>query len=108
MPCWELTATDQGRKKLKSGHSKYQAEYTATGLRAQHVYIGALMTVIQHYTTEKIPIFDETGIKNFIDIDFTAAMINIEDVRKALFKQGLMLEKRSRPMKVLIIRDTNL
>jgi hypothetical protein len=50
---------------------------------------------------------DETGMKDPIDIDFTAAMIDMEDVQKALSKQGLILKKSSKPMKVLIIRDSS-
>jgi hypothetical protein len=106
MPCWVLTATDQARKKLKSSYPKYQGESGAAGIHAKHLPMELLFAEIRHYAPPPyVPVFDETGIIDPIDIDFDAAMIDLEDVKKALSKHGLILEKTNRLMKVLIIRD---
>jgi thiol-disulfide isomerase/thioredoxin len=108
MPYWRLTATSEACKKLISTHLQYQAELEARGIHARHILIGEVVSQIIRYSMDHLPVFDETGIKNPIDINFTATMIDINDVRSALSKEGLILEKSSKMMKVLVIHDTDM
>jgi uncharacterized protein (TIGR03435 family) len=105
-PCWILTATDKAKKSLISSSSKTEFLSEAGHFSGRKVSMKNLVWQILHYKPDYIPVIDETGITQKIDLDFYATMIDMEDVQKALSKQGLILEKSSKPMKVLIIRET--
>jgi hypothetical protein len=107
MPYWKLTATEVAKKQLKSQYTKEKlVESGPTLFKCKGVKVEFLMAQVIHYSTERsIPFIDETGITGPIDINIKAAFIDIGDVRKVLRKYGLLLEKSTKPMQVLVIHD---
>ena len=75
-------------------------------MNAKSIYVSTLLTIMSSYNGDGLmPFIDETGIPGLIDINISAAMTDIEDLRKALEKQGLILQKGEVKRKVLVIRD---
>ncbi|MBO9563796.1 MAG: redoxin domain-containing protein [Niastella sp.] len=106
MPCWKLTATPEGMKRLttKGGPVKY--EESPDRLLYTNQPLEVLIRNIEYYSSQwAYPIIDETGITQRIDIELEAAKADFEDMRKALEALGLKFELVRRPMKVLVIRD---
>jgi hypothetical protein len=106
MPYWKLTATPQAKKKLLSTHTKPErVENGPEIINVKAIPIEELVAHIIHYSSGPMPIINETGITERIDINLEAAFIDIEDVRSALRKYGLLLEKSMKPMKVLVVKE---
>ena len=106
MPYWRLTSTEEAKQQLKTKSAK--TDYTAglTGIEGKKISTDfVLLWIEDHNGDELIPFVNETNIKGSIDINFSAVMTNMEDVRKELRKNGLILEKTMKEMKVLVIRD---
>jgi thiol-disulfide isomerase/thioredoxin len=109
MPYWKLTATAEAREKLKTRGEIGKTKFGPTGIDGKRLSIrDFIIPEIVKYSGEPIPIIDETGTTHLIDINFSAVMTNIDDVRKALQKHGLILEKSKKEFKVLVIRDLEL
>lgn len=104
MPYWSLTATEEAKGKLKSKSKTFEDERDATRIKAKKISMELVLAQIEQYNVG-IPIIDDTNIKGLIDIDFSANMMDIEDVRKEFKKLGLILEKNKKEFKVLVIRD---
>jgi thiol-disulfide isomerase/thioredoxin len=105
LPYWRLTATEEARRKLRSKSDVSSDENGPTGFKIKKVRIGYVLGVIQTFHDFNIPAIDETNIKEPIDISVDALMTDLDDVIKALRKQGLILEKSEKEFKVLVIRD---
>lgn len=110
MPVWKLVEIKPGSvKKLKTkGDAQFAtpgthaAGYTITNYPAKY-----LVATISFYMNDHQPPFvDETGVTGNIDFSLKADMTNIEDVRKAIRKQGFDLVKGNKEMKVLVISDS--
>ena len=48
---------------------------------------------------------DETGIIENIDIELDAILTDFEALKKELEKHGLLLEQKTKAMKVIVIKD---
>jgi hypothetical protein len=106
MPYWRLTITEAGKKKLKSIQAKAEVlERGPSGLRAKGITIGDLLDNIRGYNKSPMAILDETGFTSAIDINLVAALIDINDMRSAFLKEGLVLEESRKPMQVLVVKD---
>lgn len=103
MPCWKLIASSSA-KNLKTKSQNYEGEINAAGITAKRIQTTTILEFVENYTGEKLPFIDETNL-GFIDISFNATMTDINDVRGALHKHGLLLEKGTKEFKVLIIRE---
>lgn len=55
-----------------------------------------------------LPLIDETGIRNNVDVSFKAIMTDLSEVKAALQKLGLDVVKKKRLMKVIVIRESKL
>lgn len=109
MPYWSLTATGKALKSLITKSDKTEYYGDPSGIVAKRIPVKSLIGLIDQYAfaASGIPLLDETAITDKIDIEFHAALTDPHDVAKELRKLGLILEKREKPMKVLVIRDPN-
>jgi len=106
-PYWALTATPEGRVKLKTKFADQKPTGSApthTGFSWKNYPISDLVTQLCFYNTSKI-ILDETGIEGGTDINMDCALDDFNDVRKALQSNGLDLVLKYKPMTVLVIKD---
>lgn len=106
IPCWKLTATAEARQKLKSTAS-HSFSLEPTGITGKRITIENILSSVANYNADEraLPFFDETNIRDPIDLSFTAIMTDMNDVIRALKKHGLILSKGTREMKVIVIRD---
>jgi thiol-disulfide isomerase/thioredoxin len=107
-PTWKFIATAQAIKSLatKGGEKFVTKGSTAAGFTMVNSPGNLLLRLIGYYIDDyKTPFIDESGITGNIDFTIDADMTNVDDVRKALKKQGLDLIKEDQEMKVLVIRD---
>lgn len=107
MPYWRLTATEDAKRRLISKSSKVEYNLGPTLVDVKKFPISLVLGQVVAYNaeTERCPFIDETNIHNNIDISFSAVMTDMNNVRKALLKHGLILEKSEKAFKVLVIRD---
>jgi len=106
MPYWRLTATPEAKKKLRTKGGPSSLLDEPTGIIGKNISIDWILIQTARYNgDERFPFIDETGIIDKIDIHITAVMTVMDDVRKALSKHGLVLEKAKKEMKVLVFRD---
>jgi thiol-disulfide isomerase/thioredoxin len=110
IPAWKLIVTKPGvaeKLKTKGGEKFFSEGVTTAGYSFKNYSSSYLLVMLQasflevHY----FPFVDETGITGNIDFSIDADMTNLEDVRKALQKQGLDFVRGTHEMKVLVIRD---
>lgn len=107
MPYWRFTATEKARKNLRSTSENLEDERGPTGLNCKRISIGLVLSLVEEYNADEgIPFIDETNIKFLIDIELNAVMTDLPQMIKELKKQGLILEKSKKEMKVLVIRDS--
>jgi len=105
MPCWKLTATKEADR-LKTKSKEYQCDVGPAGINAKKISPESILEFVENYSRDKeMPFIDATNIP-YLDISFSAAMTELEDVQKELRKQGLLLEKSKKEMTVLIISDS--
>lgn len=106
MPYWRLTASRAATKQLASTAREHYFNADPISVTGRKIQTENILSVIRQYNNQQpIPFIDETGITGNIDISFNAVMTNLEDVRKTLSKQGLLLEIAHKEMTVLVIRD---
>jgi hypothetical protein len=106
MPCWKLTATAAAKQRLASRGPEHSFEASPSKYSCTGYPVAMLLHDIDYYRSDyDYPLIDETGITGNIDIRYTAAKTDFEDVRQALAKEGLLFELVRKPMKVLVIRD---
>ncbi len=105
MSCWNLKATDIARIKLKTKGGKPYNIGSFAELKMVNIPLYELIRHISNYSQPSLPIVDMTGITGHIDLELNATMMDIADVRRALASQGLILEKGTKDMKVIVVRE---
>lgn len=106
MPYWKLIVLDQkllDQDKSKCNRKERTGDHA--GIELKNVSINELLAVIYSYHQLEAPFVNESGIEYNIDINVDALMVNLEDIRKSLQKNGLDLVKSQRKMQVIVIRN---
>lgn len=109
MPYLALVATDKAKRDLPNIGKRGKSFNDMISIRLVNVPMRNVVTAVSTYTnlvTKNLPLIDETGIKDNIDISFHAVLTDFDDIRKALHQQGLNIVEKKKPMKVIVIRDT--
>jgi thiol-disulfide isomerase/thioredoxin len=106
MPCWELRASKEALKTLKS-RSKELIVYASdhSGFNLKGVSIREVLETVHAYHQSGLSLFDKTGIDFLIDIRIDADLTNFNDFKAALEARGLKLVPGQREMMVIVIRD---
>ncbi|MEJ0055979.1 MAG: DUF3738 domain-containing protein [Bacteroidota bacterium] len=108
MRAWKLVAKPGAIERLKTKGGKfYDSPGThAAGFEFRNVSSTWFADMISFYFPhDEDHVVDETGITGNIDFSLDADMTNVEDVRKAIQKQGFDLVKGKKMMKVVVVRD---
>lgn len=108
LPVWKLISTDprSGELLRTKGVTDSAAAFDVTQVKYANQPLRNLLLTLRYYNShQEMPIFDETGITGNIDIDISANMTNIEDVRKALRKYKLDIIRGEKEMLTLVISD---
>lgn len=121
MPVWNLVATKEASKKLKSkggkslfepidGSITRQADGSAVvsfpgGFKCVNGDFDNIFSTLMTYAWENNPpVINKAGIKGKVDIELDADMYNLEDIRRSLIKYGLDFQQDYLPMKVIVIK----
>lgn len=107
MPYLALVATDRAKRNLLNTGKRGKSFNDMISIRLVNVPMRNVVTAVSTYTdlvTKNLPLIDETGIKDNIDISFHAVLTDFDDIRTALHEQGLNIVKKKKPMKVIVIR----
>jgi thiol-disulfide isomerase/thioredoxin len=105
MPCWKIIRYGNASQSLRTKGGEPYWEESFSGVNFKNQPLSTLLLYIWSYYQEGPTFVDDTGIANNIDLDLHANMTDINDIRKALQKNGLDLVKRYRIMKTIVIRD---
>ncbi len=110
MPVWKLVASEKAKKKLvtKGGKPFFSGGVAGgvTGFTARNVNMSFFKMIITKYINEyKYPYLDETGISSNIDITVDALLMNFDQVKKELNRNGLDLVLDNKMMNVIVISD---
>jgi thiol-disulfide isomerase/thioredoxin len=106
MPCWKIVAEKNAEEliRTKGGPPSWTGSFSEFSLRNQP--INSLLVEIWGFHQYE-PIFvDETGFKFNIDLDVNAVLGDLDDIKKALRKNGLDLVRGEREMNTIVIRDS--
>ena len=105
--CFELTATNDGRKKLisKGGETKnFYNRYEGISYRNQP--IEKLLNLYFYASPQEFPIINKTGISGNIDIDLEVdSLKDFDEINQELSKKGLNLVEGTKKMIVMVITD---
>lgn len=105
MPCLKLIIHDDTKIKSQSKLSSKRNWFTHAGMGLYNVPVQKLIAALSTSLTDNRPIIDHTGIDFNIDIELSAIMYDLEDVRTSLQKKGFDLVPSFAPMQVLVIRE---
>ncbi|WP_188650883.1 TlpA family protein disulfide reductase [Yeosuana aromativorans] len=107
MPYWSLKSTKAGKKNLvtKGGASAYKGN-GFTYSQYTNMPIAQILLLLWGNNQVGPPFLDETGITENIDIELDAILTDFEQLKKELEKNGLLLEQKTKDMKVIVISDT--
>lgn len=105
MPCWMLTVTADAARNLRSKATAISTKADHAGFTYKKVKISKVLGKIYSYHQNEAPFFDMTNITYDIDLTIEADLTNLEDLRKVLAKQGIVLVKANKLMTVLVISD---
>jgi len=110
VPVWHLVANPSSiRLKTKGGNKRLDDKgdgSLATGFAVENFPVEQFLDLVSYYIRgNRPPFFDRTGISFNIDVNIDANMINLEDVRKSLNKNGLDLVLCEEDMTVVVIKD---
>ena len=106
MPCWKIVALKNAKNilKTKGGKPKWDGDFSQCTFRNQPMK-SLLVSIWGFHQYEPI-FFDETGIDYNIDLDIDTVFTDLNDVKRALQKNGLDLVKGEKEMKVIVVRDS--
>lgn len=111
MPVWVLRAKPGTGERLKTSTTSYfdidpDTRGMATGFSVKNTSIKDLLYGSVQYLQEVDgqPFFDETGIKNNVDITIKALMTDIDQVRRELKRNGFDLIQSEREMNVVVLK----
>jgi hypothetical protein len=109
MPCWIVTCTNDGRVRLRSKATVFSGVLDHAGFDYQHIDIGYLISVLAYYDSDTdMPFINETRIDYPIDLKVDALLTRREDFFAALRRAGIVIDRATRPMKVLVlVKDKN-
>lgn len=108
LPYWKLVASEKAKINLKTkGGAFYSSPgKVAAGVTLKNCPMEIFTGAISGFTQDQpMPIIDETGIRNNIDIKLDCVMTDLDDLRRCLKAKGLDLIRGEKTMKVLVIRD---
>ncbi|TKC59100.1 hypothetical protein FBD94_16305 [Pedobacter hiemivivus] len=105
MPCWMLTMTEKAAQDLRSKAVTSSIKGNSSGFAFKKVKMARVLQEIMMYNQNEDPILDMANITYEIDLTIKADMTNLEDLRKVLAQQGIILMKARKLMTVLVISD---
>jgi thiol-disulfide isomerase/thioredoxin len=109
MPYLALVASDEAKIKLKNQNKKGESNESIAHLNYINRPIKNLINTISYNCDliydKNLPLIDETGIEENIDISLNAVMTDLDDVKRALKEQGLEIVQKMKDMKCIVIRD---
>lgn len=91
--------------RIKSKGGKSTREADAFSIKLQNQPIRIFIGLLTDFYRNSYPIYDETGLKEYIDIDIICKITDVNDLNKELNKYELELVLEDRPTDVLVIRD---
>jgi len=106
MPVWRLIALPGAAAKLATKGGIPQSSGDAVGFKMSNINPKSLLDFVTRYLqVDMVPFFDETGIKDNIDITVDALMTDPADIRRALNDYNLDLILDKKEMLVIVIKD---
>ena len=105
-PCLKLVAVPGTSEKLRTkGGARSWESIPHAGFVAKNISFKDFLGWLNFHISSKWYWEDETGLTGNIDIDLDCIPNNLEDLRKALKRNGLDLVDAKKDMQVLVIRD---
>jgi hypothetical protein len=106
VPVWKLVAMPGAAAKLKTKGGTPQSSGGAAGFTMRNINPKSLLDFVARYLeVDLVPFFDETGIKDNIDMTLDALMTNPADISRALNNYNLDLILDKKEMLVIVIKD---
>lgn len=106
MPCWELHfKNDSSIIKLKTKATKLSLSGDPTQLICKNIPISTLVKILAGKYSQELSFVDCTNYSGNIDISIHALLSSFDDFRLGLEREGIILKKEEREMKVIVIRD---
>ncbi|MBO9657497.1 MAG: hypothetical protein J7527_01600, partial [Chitinophagaceae bacterium] len=103
VPYWRFTATPADAKKLLSKGARKADFITPAGYTGHNILLKDFIESLKYYHSSGHIFLDETNIKERIDLTLEAPMIDLNTVRAALAKKGLIMSKGTRTMTVMVL-----
>lgn len=111
MPVWTLVARPGAGEKLRTKTGVYSSSNRnpagdMAGFTLKNIDMDYFLSHVRRFISDdEPPFFDETGILWNIDITMDCSMMDKNQVVKELQRNGLDLIKKTRSMKVVVIKD---
>ena len=101
-----LIRTDQ-TDRLKSKGGKPLSTFDATGFELRNFPISRLIAQLSslYLQNNPLPIIDDTGYSERVDIQVTAPLSNVDALNNALEPYGLAFQEKEKEIEILVFRD---
>ncbi|MNN57765.1 hypothetical protein D3C81_1727690 [compost metagenome] len=103
--CLELVRTSQQDKIKSKGNPEGRSFSEEQGhLSMKDESVGNLISLLNEIPISKLPIIDETGYTNNIDLNLTG-INNLKELRKSLAQYDLDLKEAKRDLLMFVVTD---
>jgi thiol-disulfide isomerase/thioredoxin len=104
MPYWSVQRQDTSTSFLRTKFLNTERSSSYSGFSFKRCSFQEILSMIEGKASLELPIIDETGIRWLIDFEIEADMTDWEEIRTQLTKKGFIIEKKFRPMQVIVVR----
>ena len=105
VPYWRLIADKPAKKRLANTSGTVLRNVSHTGFSLKNVPMKEVILTIWGYHQMEPPFIDETGIDYNIDLEIDVLLTDLKAIQKAFRKKGLILERGTKEMPAIVIRD---
>lgn len=106
MKCLTLIRTSD-IDKLHTKGGKPNVQIDRFGAKFTSCYLFVFMGRMKYYLQNSLPLVDETGYTEMVDLELATNMSNLEELNSALAKYDLKLVEKDSYIDALIIKDRN-
>ncbi len=112
LPYWSIQLSDRAKRKLKTkGGSYAYSGDNFTKIGYKNVSVDVFLNSLFYLTRSgvKMPILDETGMKDNIDVpEMDVLVSDFSEIKKFLYKLGFTVEISQKPFRVIVISDNTI
>lgn len=103
MPYYSVKIASSYVDTIRTKGLKTSRKRTHASLNYTNVSLNEVIAILDYYNSSRIPLINESGVDDKIDVNINAILTVEEDFIKALGEIGIIVEKKNKMMEVLLL-----